>query len=670
MTTIGLLGVNRRTRFLFDWCPSDLSLLARSNQTGASRRTTGTTAFDSNGVSYTVQPYAPAWDWLDLDGDGIRETVGAKIQGDGLYFDWDWVPGASTTWIDFVEHTPVNTTVDTRLLEFGDSGSAGAYWTVKRIMGGYEVIHYDGAAAVTATIPLTPYDGDRVTLRIVTDATGAVTIYAAINGAAETYGAASAAQAFPAAFNRARVSIGCDFAGANSANETPIRVRHIDGVQTAAFMGAAGATATGGASSAPALPFGIGTPGAQGFGVGICGGLLPAGMSAMAGTYDITSDNYGNYQYTDGSVMAWIPAFYYKWGTGSNGLALNAVDVKDYSYFVDVATANAAGYALHRAFYDGGAIKSGVFVDKYQCSNNGGVASSIKFGLPLTADSAGVHNPFSGLTGGIPNAYYGAIAAAKTRGVNFFCNSRFIFAALALLSYAHGQAATGTAACAWYDATGVTNFPKGNNNNALRDTNDTSVLYVSDGYPNCGQTGSANLFSRTTHNGQNCGVADLNGNVWEVTPGLATDSGGAQFYALKTAMAMKNMMGGSGGATDLWGTAAQLAPNYDLLGATYEAAQATATVKPYGAVGAQVLSEQVSGLAWEWAGLGAPLAAGLGGTNPFGNDGFWDYLVADLCPLSGGGWGNGAYAGVWAFALNGSRGSADNAMGFRAALYL
>jgi hypothetical protein len=50
--------------------------------------------------------------------------------------------------------------------------------------------------------------------------------------------------------------------------------------------------------------------------------------------------------------------------------------------------------------------------------------------------------------------------------------------------------------------------------------NDASVLYVSDGYSNCGQTGSGTPFAKTTHNGQACGVADLNGNMYEVALGM------------------------------------------------------------------------------------------------------------------------------------------------------
>ena len=277
----------------------------------------------------------------------------------------------------------------------------------------------------------------------------------------------------------------------------------------------------------------IGVAGAAGFGVGIAPPeALPSGMVPLYGYTDPTHPNYGNYLYIDGSVMCWIPKFYYKVGTGSNGLAVNVVDVKGVKTYATTFDANAAGYALHRAFIDGGVEKSGFFVDKYMCSKNalgtGFVASSILGGLPLS--TAADHNPISGLTAtaGI-NAYYAALIAPRARsGANgavdnnspFFCCSRFIYSALALLSVAHGQAANCATNCAWYDGTGVANFPKGCNNNALKDVNDTTVTYISDGYSNCGKTGSGTPFAKTTHNGQNCGVADLNGLMHEISTGL------------------------------------------------------------------------------------------------------------------------------------------------------
>jgi hypothetical protein len=266
----------------------------------------------------------------------------------------------------------------------------------------------------------------------------------------------------------------------------------------------------------------IGLPGKLGFGVGVYPDVLPAGYSVLSGTDDKADNNYGNYLYSDGSVMCWIPAFYYRIGHADNptypGYSLNSIDIKSFDSFVDVAAANAAGYALHRAFYDGGAIKLGFFVDKYLCSNNVGVASSIRNGNPLSVMAT--HNSITMLVGvSVANNVGSCIAAAKTRGASFFCCSRFIHAALALLATAHGQAATNNTFCAWYLAN--KNYPKGNNNNVFSDVDDTTIAFQSDGFLKCSKTGSGSLFAKTTHNGQNSGVTDLNGTMWEVSIGMS-----------------------------------------------------------------------------------------------------------------------------------------------------
>lgn len=416
----------------------------------------------------------------------------------------------------------------------------------------------------------------------------------------------------------------------------------------------------------------IGAPGGRGFGVGVCPSPLPAGMSEIGGCRNPASANYGNYQFSDASVMVWIPAFYYKWGTGANGVALNEVTIKPESFFADVAAANTAGYALHRAFYDGGAAQRGVFVDKYLASNNSGTASSLANGIVLTSAQRGglTTAKFNSLTGTPALNFSGALASAKTRGASFFCSSRFIFAALAMLSYAHARASTATTYCAWYHATN--NFPKGNNNNALSDAQDATVTWTYDGnaaYLGVGKTGSASTFAKSTHNGQNCGVADLNGLVWEITPGLT--SNGTNLYILKTSAAMKSVTAGNTLATDLWG-ATGIAALYDDLGTTYGALTDSDTAKLFGSA-SQVFSEATSGNAWNAAGMGIPLVGGVGGTNAFGNDGLWDYAPSgrnELCPISGGSWSNSSYAGVWALALPDVRTSSNDYVGFRAALYL
>lgn len=371
----------------------------------------------------------------------------------------------------------------------------------------------------------------------------------------------------------------------------------------------------------PAKVNSIGVPGGVGFGVGICP-ALPAGFVALPGATDPAHANYGNYMYQDGSVMCWIPKFWYRIAHAANPTygvhGVNSVDVRGLETFSSTALANASGYAIHRMFIDGGIEKPGCFVDKYKCSENiwgtGRIASSIANGNPISP--AYNHNTISNLTAvrtahpatkaitaatkaancqltitghgyavsqrfaisavvgmtelnglvaqvvtvvdannvtvdinstafttytsagtctaGV-NANYVAITAAKARdGVNgavnaasiFFCTTRFITAGLALLSLSHGQASSAATYCAWYSAS-TTNFPKGCNNDALKDIADTTVTYQSDGYLNCGKTGSAgygggagNTFAKTTHNGQASGVADLAALIHEINPGL------------------------------------------------------------------------------------------------------------------------------------------------------
>ena len=196
------------------------------------------------------------------------------------------------------------------------------------------------------------------------------------------------------------------------------------------------------------------------------------------------------------------------------------------------------------------------------------------------------------------------------------------------------------------------------------------MLWTYDGngtYTGVGKTGSASTLAKSTHNGQNCGVADLNGLVWEITPGLT--SNGTNLYILKTSATMKNVTGGNTLATDLFG-ATGIAALYDDLGTSYQVWRETGADRSisYGAA-TQVFSEATSGNAWNWAGVGGMLTTGDGGTNAFGNDIFYDYKPNEMCPLSGGGWSNSSGAGVWTLYLADVR-TASHYVGFRAALYL
>ena len=433
----------------------------------------------------------------------------------------------------------------------------------------------------------------------------------------------------------------------------------------------------------------IGVPGTQGFGVEVYPDTLPSGFAELEDTTDTASANYGNYQYTDGSIMCWIPAYYYRIGHVNNPTygtyGANSVDIQPDLAFASEATANAAGYALHRAFKNAGAKQRGFFYDKYQCSNNSGVASSIKNGNPLSSNSA--HNPFSGLTGTPANAYHGAFAAAKTRGSQFHVSSRFQFAALALLALAHAQASTSTTYCAWYDATGTNNFPKGCNNNALGDVNDSAVKWQSDGYLNCGKTGSAgygggagNVFAKSTHNGQDSGVADLNGNMWEINSGMtrpgtstsdATQQNDAtQFYILKESVDVNALTGNWGSGNAAFGNATHLATLYDAITLSH-----ISNAGVWGLFGNSatptnaVLDNAVSGDGYRQTAMGIYTSTGHDNTgiNLFGLDSIYEYHRANLCLPSCGTWYNTTNAGVWSLFLHNYRTYSNYDVGFRAA---
>ena len=271
----------------------------------------------------------------------------------------------------------------------------------------------------------------------------------------------------------------------------------------------------------------VGEAGGMGFGVGVYGGdpsdLTAMGLSPMNGYDDPSSDNYGNYQHTNGSVMVFVPAFCYRIGNAAapsySRDGNNAIEIRDASL------GEGDGWILHRAFIDGGQQKLGFFIDKYVCSKDstGKKAISVKNADPISL-STGLSNS-SSMTGCEGRAY-DAITLGRARGEQYSCVTAFQWSAISMLSLAHGQAATSSQFCGWYDANHTTNFPKGNNvDGSLKDTNDSSITFTAHSKnSNYCKTGSGNPFNKTTHNGQNCGISDVNGNQWQATLGLKTSS--------------------------------------------------------------------------------------------------------------------------------------------------
>jgi hypothetical protein len=424
---------------------------------------------------------------------------------------------------------------------------------------------------------------------------------------------------------------------------------------------------------------------------------LPDGMTPLTGYSDPDSDNFGNYQFSDGSVMCFIPKFFYRINNSENDAyavyAPNDIHIVGADTFSSRSAAAVVGYALHRAFIDGGVEQPGFFFDKYMCSKNalgtGYVASSIKGGLPISIHAD--HNPIADLTACTTNAYYECVTAAHARdgadgAVNsdsrFFAITQFMGSALAMLALAHGQACTSTAHCAWFGATH--NYPKGCNDNALSDVDDATVSYTSDGYSNCGKTGSGEPFAKTTHNGQACGIADLNGALYEFRLGLtrpgdsASDSSdqndATAFYVLKEDVRACELTAawnaGDTGSKAAWGDAAHLATLYDAITLGHIAPDGVGT--RYGNGSNQVLDESTSGDGYKITGLGLPKdsnAKSSGGTDLFGNDRCHEKHVANLCMLSCSGWNSAASAGVFACLLHVYRTYSSSAVGFRCACY-
>jgi len=427
----------------------------------------------------------------------------------------------------------------------------------------------------------------------------------------------------------------------------------------------------------------IHTAGNQSFGVGEYPGTLSAGFSTLTGTSDRASANYGNYQYSDGSILVFIPKFFYRIGDVSSPnyaiYGLNAIDVVGIDYFADEAEANAGGFAIHRVFIDGGSEKHGFFMDKYLCSKDGATSGkSIANAKPIGLTTNGSYNPSSTMTGctGISSD---AIVLSRARGVGFNNASIFMYSALSLLSLAHAQASSNTTYCGWYGASD--NFPKGCNS-SLTDINDASVTFTTagDGDANKPLAGSANTLNKTTHNGQDCGVTDINGTTRQVALGItnagasATDitvKSNGDSYVLKPSVALSSLTNGFGGANDAWGTAANLANNYDAVSDLFPWGS-TIGWTFFGSGSNQVFSNDQSGINWLQTGCGiqdTTAGADATGTSQFGSDGCYQYNMANQYPLTAGYWSDSSTARVFCRFWNVHRAYDFHLNGFRAAFY-
>lgn len=288
----------------------------------------------------------------------------------------------------------------------------------------------------------------------------------------------------------------------------------------------------------------IGIVGRQGFGVSFPDAtedeLATIGMTPMNGTYDKTSDNYGNFMSNNGGVFVYIPHYYVRYGEQTEAdydvYGANVLGVKSHDAYNSETEANADGYFSPRAFYDGSdsVNQQGFFMQKYE---------------PYAKTVGGVVYPFGdGSARGMVNIIpVDMMTRARNLGSDYFVASYFMHQAMDIITLLQGQHSTGTANCAWWKARGGANYP----NNGWSTTN--PQLY--------------------SHNGQKNGVMGVSNFTWEFCLGVTTSGTSAtqgqtvvannKIYLLKPTVKIKDLTNGFGGPTDAWGTTANLLENYD-----------------------------------------------------------------------------------------------------------
>lgn len=411
----------------------------------------------------------------------------------------------------------------------------------------------------------------------------------------------------------------------------------------------------------------IGEAGGQGFGVGVYGGdeseLTAIGLSPMDGCDDPASDNYGNYIHTNGSIMCFIPAFAYRIGNaaapsysrdGANALEISsATNFSGYeagaSFSGDASLGD--GWILHRAFVNAGVVKRGFFIDKYLCSKSGTKAVSVKNGDPISLSSS--YNTSSGIDGG-SGYIYDALTISQARGSAYQCVSGPQWSAISMLGLAHGQAATSTDYCAWYDPNHATNFPRGNTND-LTDAHDSSVTFVQAGSScpsGCAKTGSCSVFAKSTHNGQNCGVTDVAGNLRQPLAGVSMNSAG-YVSVFKPSLDIRSINSG----------------NYTYSSSNYDSATTSATGTATYYWGANAFHTGTSGADWGITGI-IPKTNQSSGTALFGSDYCYYRFSTSRATYAAGYWGDGTNGGLFCRSSSNAWGRSSNgSCGFRAAGY-
>lgn len=376
------------------------------------------------------------------------------------------------------------------------------------------------------------------------------------------------------------------------------------------------------------------------------------GLTAMSGANDPQSPNFGNFTDPNGSVFVCIPRMWYKVDTVNR----NAAFGNKPNYYVSYVEKE--GYIPFYAFKKSdGTYVSEVFVAKYQMSNSagfdvkGGKAVYVKNGSPTATIGSGYSDHSNNLIGNLTangispgNTNEGFFEAPKTCGLMYSLH----YAALRFVYYvtceAHMQECVRkygsimtvpSEVCAFLDVAPY--FPKGNNNGSLGDVNDTSIKYETTRdtayIRHFAKTGSCNYPAKVSHNGQECGIMDLNGNMCEVDAGY--ENIGGTHYALKGIDLLQNLRKSNHTQTSFY-TSIRMTNRKDTKGHAEKWGNLTNPVFSFAADDANVLADNFL----------IPLANGTSstGTDEYGLDRYFTPRQGEA--ISFGGEVSGADAGL------------------------